>query len=173
MMNASTRIVDLSVMHPRLLWAEIGAAAVAVLSNQHTATHFNFDLSIQGCAGFDDDLLRLTVDASGIAENHVERMRRTFEPHRLVELAAIAITGLALYDTGRHEIRDVALRGSGADYIVDEANDVLEIAGRSRKADFSAAWQQKWQRLSDRAQGGFYLCIVEFESLSGRLWFRD
>ncbi len=100
------------------------------------------------------------------------RLRRTYEPSRLVELAGIAIAGLGLYHAGAHEIRDIALRGSVADYIVDEANHLLEIAGRSRRSDFSAAWQQRWQRLSEGRSGGFYVCVAEFETPAGQLAFR-
>jgi hypothetical protein len=97
---------------------------------------------------------------------------RTYEPFRLVELAAIAIAGLGLYHAGGHEIRDIALRGSGADYLVDEFNHPLEIAGRSRRTDFDVAWGQRWRRLSDCSAGGFYVCVAEFETPSGRLAFR-
>jgi hypothetical protein len=107
-----------------------------------------------------------------VSEAHVVRLRRTYEPSRLVELAGIAIAGLGLYHAGAHEIRDIALRGSVADYIVDEANHLLEIAGRSRRSDFSAAWQQRWQRLSEGRSGGFYVCVAEFETPAGQLAFR-
>src|SRR5262249_35811803 len=55
-----------------------------------------------------------------------------------IELAAIALAGLALYHGGGHEIVDVAVRGSGADYLVDAGRHLLEIAGRSRRSDFEA-----------------------------------
>jgi hypothetical protein len=48
----------------------------------------------------------------------------------------------------------------------------LEIAGRSRKSDFEAAWQQRLLRLAERTTNGFYLCVIEFETLTGRLLFR-
>jgi hypothetical protein len=86
-------------------------------------------------------------------------------------LAAIAIAGLGLYYGGRHEIRDVALRGSAADYLVDDANHFLEVAGRSRRSDLAIAWQQRWHRLSDQPNRGFYLCVAEFETPAGRLAF--
>jgi hypothetical protein len=98
-------------------------------------------------------------------------VRRTYELSRRVELAAIALTGLALYHGGGHEIVDVAVRGSGADYLVDPAQHLLEIAGRSRQADFEVAWQQRLQRLRARATGSFYLWVIELESPAGRLMF--
>jgi hypothetical protein len=67
---------------------------------------------------------------------------------------------------------DVAVRGSGADYLVGSDRHLLEVAGRSRKADFEAAWQQRLHRLEDRATSGFYLCVIECESLTGRMLFR-
>jgi hypothetical protein len=90
---------------------------------------------------------------------------------RQVELASIAIAGLALHHAGNHEIRDIALWGSGADYLVAEEGYRLEVAGRTRRADFAAAWDQKWDRLSDHVSPGFFACVVEFETPAGRLWF--
>lgn len=77
-------------------------------------------------------------------------------------MAAIAIAGIGLYHAGGHEIRDVALRGSAADYIVDEVCHPLEVGGRSRRSDFRAAWQERWNRLSLCEKPGFYLCISQF-----------
>jgi hypothetical protein len=115
-----------------------------------------------------DDKLAMQIIATDIDEERIERMRRTYEPARLVEMAAIAITGLGLYHGGGHEIRDVALRDSGADYLVGESNELLEIAGRSRQRDFEAAWEERRERLIARADG-FFLCVIEFETPSGRL----
>ncbi len=64
------------------------------------------------------------------------------------------------------------LNGGGADYLVGESNHLLEVAGRSRRSDFRAAWQQRWQRLTDRIGRGFYVCVAEFETPAGQLAFR-
>jgi hypothetical protein len=84
-------------------------------------------------------------------------------------LAAIAITALALYHGGGHEIVDLAIRGSGADYLVDYNRQLLEIAGRSRRSDAEAAWQERLDRLRNRASEGFYLCVIELETPAGKL----
>jgi hypothetical protein len=67
---------------------------------------------------------------------------------------------------------DVAVRGSGADSLVDAGRYLLEIAGRSRRSDFEAAWQQRLQRLRERATSSFSLCVLELETPAGRLLFR-
>jgi hypothetical protein len=130
-----------------------------------------FTLAIDDVHGFGSGVCRLLIDPSGISTSQVARVRRTYERSRLVELAAIAITGLGLRAAGAHEIRDVSLRGSAADYLVDEGRHHLEIAGRSRRSDFEVAWKQKWQRLAERWRGNFYLCVSEFETTTGRLAF--
>src|SRR4029077_12255406 len=107
----------------------------------------------------------------GVSADHVARLLRTYELSRLIELAGIGIAGLGLYGAGRHEIRDVALRGSAADYIVDEANHLLEVAGRSRRSDFATAWEQRWRRLSEGRRGSFYVCVSEFETPACQLAF--
>lgn len=159
-------------MHPRLLWDDIVAATVAVLSDMHDQPPFPFRLMMQNLPGFGSEPLHLTIDPAGVAPEHVHRLRRTYEASRLVELAAIAIAGLGLYYGGSHEMRDLVLRGSGADYLVDESHHLLEIAGRSRRNDFEVAWQQCWQRLLERTAGGFYVCVSEFETPAGCLAFR-
>jgi hypothetical protein len=117
-MDVKVRPVDLASMHPRLLWEDIASALVAVLSNR-SDSDLRFHLLTQNVPGYESGALMLVIDPANIASAHVERVRRTYEQSRLVELAAIAIAGLSLYHSGRHEIRDVALRGSGADYLVD------------------------------------------------------
>jgi hypothetical protein len=57
------------------------------------------------------------------------------------------------------------------DYLVDQAGHQLEIAGRSRQRDLETAWRQKWERLLERGGTGFYLCVTEFETATGRLTF--
>jgi hypothetical protein len=160
-------------MHSRLLWADIIAATVAVLSETRPHSPFPFVLTVQDLPAFGSAELQLAIDPFGIARAHVNRLRRTYASSRLVELAAIAIAGLGLYHGGGHEIRDVALRGSGADYLVDASNHLLEVAGRSRRRDFEAAWQQRWQRLTEHMGIGFYVCVAEFETPAGRLVVRE
>jgi hypothetical protein len=86
-----------------------------------------------------------------------------------VELSAIAIAGIGLYYGGGHEIVNIAVRGSMADYLVDDENHLLEIAGRSRNSDFGYTWKQKLQRLKNRGVPSFYLFVAEFETSTGRL----
>jgi hypothetical protein len=171
-MDIPVRLVDLTTMHPRLLWDDLIAATVAVLRPTSTQSPFSFALTVQDLPGFGSEQFRFAIDPTGVASDHVRRLQRTYEASRLVELAAIAIAGLGLYYGGGHEMRDVALRGSGADYLVDETHHVLEVAGRSRRSDFGTAWQQRWQRLTGRLGGGFYVCVAEFATPAGRLAFR-
>jgi hypothetical protein len=121
--------------------------------------------------GFGTEVARLSVDRVGIPARTVERVRRTYDSLRRIELAAIAVTALALYHGGGHELVDIALRGSGADYLVDASRNVLEVGGRSRRSDFASAWRQKMERLRSRAEKSYYVCVVEFETPAGRLAF--
>jgi hypothetical protein len=170
-MDIAVHLTELVALHPRLLWDEIIGAAVAVLGRGSVESTFSFQLTVQDLPDFGTDRLNLVIDPAGILADQVTRLQRTYEASRLVEMAAIAIAGLGLYHGGGHEIRDVALRGSAADYLVDEAGHLLEVAGRSRKSDFSSAWQLRWQRLSEQESSGFYVCVAEFETPAGRLAF--
>jgi hypothetical protein len=170
-MDVALRLIDLAAMHPLLLWDTIITATAAVLEAQGQPP-WTLSLTVQDSPGFGSGELRLTIEPVGVTAERIARVRRTYEPSRLVELAAIAIAGAGLHQSGGHEIRDIAARGSAADYLIDEGNHHLEVAGRSRRSDFEAAWQQKWQRLGERVTSGVYVCVVEFESPAGRLAFR-
>ncbi len=111
---------------PELEWREIAAATVEDCGLE---APFQFQLDLIDVPGFGSESLRLLIDRRGIPAKHVARVRRTYEPSRRVESAAIALAGLGLYHGGGHEIVDVVLRGSGADYLVDASQHLLEVAG--------------------------------------------
>ena len=168
-MNVAVKLAGLGAMHPRLLWDEIAAATAAVLGLSPGGSPARLQLEFRDIPGFDSDQLAFEINAAGIAISHIARVRRTYEPPRLIELSAVAVAALALYHSGGHEIVDVAVRGTAADYLVDAAHLPLEVAGRSQRSDFELAWRQKWERLKTRAAQGFYVCVAEFETPSGRL----
>jgi len=170
-MEIATSFADLTEMHPELEWQEIAAAAVAVLEDCRLEAPFSFPLEMIDLPGFGTEQVRFLIDRVGVSAQRVAKVRRTYEAHRRVELAAIAVAALGLYHGGGHQIVDVSARGSGADYLVDSSRDLLEIAGRSRHRDLEAAWVQRVQRLTERGAGGFYLCVLELEGPSGRLAF--
>jgi hypothetical protein len=169
LMEATCRLVDLLELHPRLLWDTIILATYAVLFDRFQDRPYQLSLDAQNVPGFGSREMILSIDAAGIDRNRVASLRRTYETTRQVELASIAIAGLALHHAGNHEIRDIAIRGSAADYLVGEERYLLEVAGRSRRTDFAAAWGQKWDRLSEQVGSGFFVCVVEFETPAGRL----
>src|SRR5205807_1205903 len=76
---------------------------------------------------------------------------------------------LGLHHAGRNQLADVARRGTGADYLVNQTFHRLEIAGRSGRRDLDAAWPEKQQRLTDRSGFGSYICVAEFEVPAGRV----
>ncbi len=104
-MDVTIRLTDLPDMHPRLLWDTILTAAVAVLSEGGTSPPFAFPLSIRNVPGFGDGDIRLLLDPVDVPPDRVMRIHRTYEPLRLIELAAIAIAGVGLHYAGGHEIR--------------------------------------------------------------------
>lgn len=169
--SVNLRLSDLADMHPSLLWAETAAAAAAVLDSRGFPMPCQFPVDINNVAEFGTGRFNLEISRAGISADHVLRLRRTWDSPRLVELAAIAIAGLALFAAGGHQIRNVALRGTSADYLVDADCHLLEVAGRSRRTDFDAAWQVRWERLLACRSPGFYVCVCEFESPSARLAF--
>jgi hypothetical protein len=170
-MDVPIRLIDLAEMHPELLWESIITATAAVLGTPGREPPYALKLSIENVSGFGSEECRLLIDPRGVAANRIAQARRTFEPSRLVELAAIAVAGLGLHHAGGHEIIDVSARGSAADYLVDQARHRLEIAGRSRRTDLETAWRQRWDRLAELWGSNFYLCVIEFETCTGRLVF--
>jgi hypothetical protein len=118
-MDISVCVVELTTMHPRLLWDRYSAT--------HTTSPFPFTPTVQDLQGFGSEQLQFAIDPAGVAADQVRQLQRTYEASRLVELAAIAIAGLGLYYGRGHEMRDVALRGSGAAYLVDETHHLFGI----------------------------------------------
>jgi hypothetical protein len=169
-MDVPTCLLDLATMHPELLWEAIITATTAVLGEAGSAP-FPFSLAVEDLPGFGSEECRLLIEPGHVSASRVAQVRRTYERSRLVELAAIAIAGLGLHHAGGHEIVDIAARGSGADYLVGPSRHRLEIGGRSRRSDLEVAWRQKSQRLTELWGGGFYLCLADFESRTGRLAF--
>jgi hypothetical protein len=165
------RLTDLRDMHPNLLWDEIVGAAVAVLTESRGVRVVPMAISYDNVPGFGSEDTILRIDTTGVSKKFLARLKVTYEQAHLVELAAIAIAGLALYHGGRHEIRDVAIRGSGADYLVGDSLALLEIAGRSRRKDFDAAWLARKERLDQFGVKGYFLIVVEFETPRAQLAF--
>jgi hypothetical protein len=86
---------------------------------------------------FDDWRVNFLIRPSDTDVSEAQSISRTFDPSRLIEMAAIVVAGLAAFHVAHLEIRDVALRGSRADYIVGEQGYLLEVGGRSRKQDLA------------------------------------
>ena len=167
------RLTDLPDMHPNLLWDSIIAATAAVFAERQRQDTYVLGASIENVPNFGGAETDLRIQFRGIIEDDIGKARRTYDAHRLVELSAIAIAGLLLFKAGGHRIRDIALRGSSADYLVDDENHLLEVAGRSRRADFSSAWENRRTRLSDKHADSYYLCVAEFETPRCRLAFSN
>jgi hypothetical protein len=171
MREVHCRLQDLPILHPRLLWETIILAGASVLGSADRPSPYAFHIHAEDIPGFGSGELILSIDPGDFEGESILRLQRTFELSRQVELAAIAVAGLALAHSGGHEIVDVALRGSAADYLVGEPRSRLEIAGRSRRADLESAWQLKWSRFSLMSDEPCFVFVVEFETLTGRLGF--
>lgn len=163
------QLTDLSTMHPALVWDEIIAATVATLALQGDRDRIVFRFEIEDVPRFGSESTDVEILLPRLAKRRLLQLRRTYERHRLVELAAIAIAGLTLMYAGGHEIRDIAMRGTAADYLVDAEGQLLEIAGRTRRTHRDGAWDSRWDRLSARWGRGFCVCVVEFETPTARL----
>jgi hypothetical protein len=172
-MAVALQLIDLPGFHSRLYWEPIIVATTAVLSRDAADTPHRFRLSVEGVHGFGTELLEIEIGTDDIRPDLVERLRRTLEPSRQIELAAIALAGIGLHLAGGHQIVDLAVHGSGADYLVDAARIPLEIAGRSRRRDLDQAWEQKEQRFLERQESGVYICVCEFATLTGRLGYLE
>ena len=76
-MDISVRLVALTTLHPRLLWDDIIAATVAVLTATRSQAPFPFTLTVQDLPGFGSAQLRFAIDPAGVALDHVRRLQRT------------------------------------------------------------------------------------------------
>jgi hypothetical protein len=172
-MAVAIQLVDLPGLHSRLYWEPIIVATAAVLSRSGASPPHRFALGVEGVHGFGTEVIEIEIGTEDIRPDDIERLRRTLEPSRQIEHAAIAIAGIGLHLAGGHQLVDLAVHGSGADYLVDAARIPLEIAGRSRRRDLDLAWQQKEQRIRERRESGVYICVCEFATMTGRLGYLD
>jgi hypothetical protein len=173
-MAVAIQLVELPGLHSRLYWEPIIVASAAVFSRAAGAEpSHNFSLSVEGVYGFGTEIIEIEIGTEDVRPDDVDRLRRTLEPSRQVELAAIAIAGIGLHLAGGHQMVDLAAHGSGADYLVDASRIPLEIAGRSRRRDLDQAWEQKEQRLIERRESGVYICVCEFATMTGRLSYLE
>jgi hypothetical protein len=170
-MEVEVQLADLNYLHPELEWRDLIGAA-AILLGEKSASPFQFKVEISDVPSFDDDILQLAISADGLNLAQLAKQRRTLETSRLVELAAIALGGLALYHAAGQEIVSVAASSTGADYALAVEGHLLEVTGRSRRRNFESAWSQHWSRLTASAKGHFYLFAAEFQTPKGRLAFQ-
>src|SRR5690242_7920183 len=102
-MEIATALADLADMHPELEWTDIAACTTAVLEDCGLEAPFQVHLDLVEVPGHGSEPLDLLIDRSEIPAQLVTRVRRTYEPPRRIELAAIALAALALYHGGGHE----------------------------------------------------------------------
>lgn len=132
-------LADLPIRHPALVWDAIVLATVAMLNPSGESDRISFRFEIDNVPQFGSETTDVELSFPQLARSRISQFRRTYEPHRLVEFAAIGIAGVVLAYAGGHEIRDMALRGTAADYLVDAEGYLLEIAGRTRRVDCDSA----------------------------------
>jgi hypothetical protein len=94
--NVSFRLLDLVHLHSLLLWDEILAATAAVLRDGGREPPHDFTLCVEDVPGFGSETIRLLIDVTGIPFDRITKVQRTYEPSRLIEVAAIAVAGAGL-----------------------------------------------------------------------------
>src|SRR5262249_11936004 len=99
-MDVPARLTDLPAMHPELLWETILTATAAVLAQPGMEPPYAVALTVESVPGFGTEQCRLLVDPVGVSETRMAQVRRTYEPSRLVEVAAIALTAIGLHHAG-------------------------------------------------------------------------
>jgi hypothetical protein len=169
--NVAVPIRELARWHPALFWEFLAPAVVATLAQGGRQPPYPFSLSVRGIPGHEADELELLLDPTAVSEDWVERIRNTMEPSRLVEAAAIAIACVGLHFAGGHRIEALAIRGTGADYVVGPERHHLEIAGRTRRKDLNTTLEQKRLRFQELGVAAYYIGVAEFETFTGLLAF--
>jgi uncharacterized protein YbbK (DUF523 family) len=90
-MEVPVSLSDIPEWHPRLLWDSLLAATAAVLEETQDQPQPRFPLKVVNVPRFDGGDLTLVVNVADVTAAQVTRIRKTFEPARLVELAAITL----------------------------------------------------------------------------------
>ena len=79
MKEVHCRLLDLPILHPRLLWETIILAGASVLEGVDRRAPYTFLILAEDIPGFGSEELILTIDPSGYDEESIVRLRRTFE----------------------------------------------------------------------------------------------
>src|SRR6266478_4345931 len=106
-MDVDVELGDLLAMQPQLEWREILAATAIVLGADRSPP-FHFPVEINDVPGADVSALQFRIGIEEIDVSQWDRLRRTYEQRRFVELAAVALAGLTLYHAGGHVMAGVA-----------------------------------------------------------------
>jgi hypothetical protein len=124
-------------MHPCLLWNDIIAATAAVIESLASIHPSCVATEFQEIPDYGTETVVIEIVTAGVRPDDIAKVRRSYQDDRLVELAAIAIAGLSLFFSGGHQIRDISLRGTAADYLVDDEQYLLGDCWTESQGRFS------------------------------------
>lgn len=116
----------------------------------------------------------ITVEFDWLAETFpaCHRLFQTLQRESIVEYAAIALAFLLMTNLVQKEIVEVSLRGSRADYFVDQRNYMLEISGTESAAHLTSRHTEKVRQLLANPFGrDGYVFVCCFSNQRAKLSF--
>jgi len=142
-------IEEIEQWHPNLFCDQIIVAAVAVMS-ERTSSPCRFTVECRNIeTGMADECgkIQLAISWSAETEEKAKQLRNSYQRHRIVEDAAIAMA-LSLFQQVVNRLPIyVAHRGEGADYWLGKYELMLEISGTEREDELERRHRQKITQL--------------------------
>jgi hypothetical protein len=139
--------------HPALLTGNFEACAVALCSGGASPWPLEIewhDLTKRPAGTVGPETCELTWQAS--SKTCADKARKTYQPKRLTEDAAIGVCAVAFTALKEGTIDEVTAHGTGVDYWVDDQRAVLEISGIEKGDD--AELKKRHKDRTSQLKGG-------------------
>lgn len=138
-------------MNPAVIWAPFFInPTIALMASYHLKP---FPCAIT-CENIMSALLKqekceITIEFDWLVETFPEcqRIFQTLQREAIVEYAAVAAAFLIVTNLAQRNITEVAMRGSKADYFLDERKNLLEISGTENAEHLTSRHNEKVRQL--------------------------
>ena len=160
-------IENVGIDHPALLSGNFEACTIA-RCRQAGPPPWALDLDCRGLPRYGTTKETCTLTWHGTSEKYADRAEKTYQAPRLTEDGAIGLGASVFAALKEGQITEVALRGTGVDYWIDDRRAVLEVSGIENGSSGDLAKRHRAKR-NQVGQGslhkaGFpgYVFVVDF-----------
>lgn len=169
-------VESLRELNPKAIWAAFFIPPAIALMESYRLKPFSWNISheniISDCFEAVTGELALEIDWMTETFPESQRLFQTLQRESVVEYAAVATAFLVMTNLAGKNIVEVTLRGSKADYFLDERETLLEISGTESAEHLAARHTEKIRQLQANPFGkDGYVFVCCFSNRKARLSF--